>query len=164
MKILCNTLTFYQISYCIYILKASEWKIAQNKLLWHKTMRIKELDDISSMTFPSRGWSAFSTYTYIQTKCVITVCSLSRKEIFNKWRCQTSSRKIFFNEPQASFEKIFRGRVWHHHELEISFGRQEHTVISLLFKLFANLTRKIVKLMGEIIIALYNNDHYCTVQ
>ena len=69
--------------------------------------------------------------------------------------------RSFLNELQASSEKIFLGRVWHHHELEISFGRQEHTVISLLFKLFANLTRKIVKLMGKIIIALYNNDHYC---
>jgi len=55
--------------------------------------------------------------------------------------------RSFLNEPQASSEKIFLGRVWHHHELEISFGRQEHTVKSLLFKLFANLTRKIVKSM-----------------
>ena len=38
--------------------------------------------------------------------------------------------------------KRVRGRVWHHHALEISYGRQEHTFISLLFKLFANLTRK----------------------
>ena len=72
--------------------------------------------------------------------------------------------RSFLNEPQASSENIFRGRVWHHQELELSFGRQEHTVISLLFKLFAHLTRKIVKSMGEIVIALYNNDHYCTVQ
>ena len=72
--------------------------------------------------------------------------------------------RSFLNELQASSEKIFRGRVWHHHELEMYFGRQEHTVISLLFKLFANLTRKIVKSMGVIIIALYNYDHYCTVQ
>ena len=96
--------------------------------------------------------------------------------IYNPWRnvallCVRGVRKIFstsddakrvrersfLNEPQASFEKIFRGRVWHHHELEISFGRQEHTVISLLFTLFANLTRKIVKWYGEIIIALCNN-------
>ena len=66
------------------------------------------------------------------------------------------------DEPQASSEKIFRGRVWHHHELEISFGRQEHTVISLLFTFFANLSTKIVKSIGEIIIVLYNNDHCCT--
>ena len=39
----------------------------------------------------------------------------------------------------------------------ISFGRQEHNVISLLFKLFANLTRKIVKSMGEI------NLLHCTI-
>ena len=75
--------------------------------------------------------------------------------------CVRGVRKICSTSDDA---KRVRGRVWHHHELEISFGREEHTVISLLFKLFANLTRKIVKSMGEIIIALYNNDHYCTVQ
>ena len=73
-------------------------------------------------------------------------------------------KRSFRNSPAARSEKIFRRLLWYHHELEISFGRQEHTVISLLFKFFANLTRKIVKSMGEIIIALYNNDHYCTVQ
>ena len=72
--------------------------------------------------------------------------------------------RSFLNEPHASSEKIFLGCVWHHHELEISFGRQEHIVISLLFNLFANLTRKIVKSMGDIIITLNNNDQYCTVQ
>ena len=61
---------------------------------------------------------------------------------------------------------VFAESERYNHELEISFGRQEHTVISLLFKLvvFVNLIKKILKSMGEIIIALYNNDHYCTVQ
>ena len=63
--------------------------------------------------------------------------------------------RSFLNSPAACTEKILRGRVWHYHELEISFGRQEHAVISLLFELFANLTRKIVKSKGDIIIVLY---------
>ena len=29
----------------------------------------------------------------------------------------------------ARSEKIFRGLVWHHHSLKISFGLREHTVM-----------------------------------
>ena len=40
--------------------------------------------------------------------------------------------KYFQNKLQVSSENIFPGRVWHHHELEMSFGRHDHTVISRL--------------------------------
>ena len=92
------------------------------------------------------------------------MCSKVRKIVSTSDGAKRVLEGSFLNEPKASSEKIFCGQVWHHHELEISFGQQECIVISLLFKLFANLNRKIVKSMAEIIIALYNNDHYCTVQ
>ena len=78
-------------------------------------------------------------------KCGITVCSRCLRDIFNEWWSQTRPRKIFSERAADEFRKDLS-----------RFGRQEHTVIYFLFKLFANLTRKIVKSMGEIIIALYN--------
>ena len=66
--------------------------------------------------------------------------------------CVRGVRKIFSTSDDAKRVRENSGQVWHHHELEISFGRQEYTVISLLFKLFANLTRNVVKSMGETII------------
>ena len=48
--------------------------------------------------------------------------------------CVRGVRKIFSTSDFADrSQKIFCGRVWHHHELEISFGQLEHTGISLLY-------------------------------
>ena len=48
------------------------------------------------------------------------------------------------NELQAGSEEIISGRVWPHYELQIDFG-PHITVISLLFKMLANLTNIVKK-------------------
>ena len=64
---------------------------------------------------------------------LLCVRGAESERYFQRVMMPNESAKDFLTEPQATSENIFRGRVLHHHELEISFGRQEHTVMSLLF-------------------------------
>ena len=61
----------------------------------------------------------------------ITVqCVLVGQKIFpTRDDAKLGSEISFRNSPVAPSEEIFRGLVWHHHLLKISFGLHKHTVM-----------------------------------
>ena len=64
---------------------------------------------------------------------VALLCGHRVQKIFSTSDDAKRVRKSFFSErAQASFEEIFHNRFWHHHELKISFERQDDIVISLI--------------------------------
>ena len=61
---------------------------------------------------------------------MILKCVLVGQKIFSaRDDVKLGRERSFQNSPAARSEKIFRGLVWHHHLLKISFGLCEHTVI-----------------------------------
>ena len=61
---------------------------------------------------------------------MILQCVLVGQKIFpTRDDVKLDREKSFRNSPAACSEKIFRGLVWHHRSLKISFGLHEHTVM-----------------------------------
>ena len=61
---------------------------------------------------------------------MILQCVLVGQKIFPiRDDAKLGRERSFRNSPAARSEKIFRGLVWHHHSLKISFGLREHTVM-----------------------------------
>jgi len=61
---------------------------------------------------------------------MILQCVLVGRKIFQtRDDAKLGRERSFRNSPAARSEKIFRGLVWDHHSLKISFGLREHTVM-----------------------------------
>ena len=107
-----------------------DWKIFSTNYD-AKSVREKSFQDV-----PGKGLTDRAPFSGLKQDCKCGITRVYRIFSTNqndKWLGERSFQKERFPE------KIYRDLFRHHPELEISFGRQDHIVISLLLQRFGNL-------------------------